>query len=135
MNQEKVNEAYAEYQILMQNLEQLQQHLSLLDKHILNLIKLKTDLFDISNIKNNSESLVSLGSGIFLKAEIKDTQNVVMNVGGNVTVEKTISEAQETVGKDIIETEKVRDNLTEELNHIASRIQELQEFVSVNQPN
>ncbi len=122
-----LKEKYMEYQFLMQQLQQLQQNNSSLEKHISDLNSLKNNLENISKTKVNTESLMPLGSGIFLKSELKDNKTVIMNVGSNVCVEKNIDEAMIIVDKQLGEVVNVMETLQSEIMTTTSMLQEMQE--------
>ena len=125
-------EKYIEYEFLMQQLQQLQQNISALDKHIVDLNSLDQGLEQLTKIKTNQETLIPFGSGIFLKGEIKDNSTVIMNVGNNICVEKTLDEARETVAKQLEEVTLVLEQLREEMERNSVQLNSLQqEFESL----
>lgn len=127
LNKERLQEMYAEYQMLMQQMQQLQQNLQELQRHVSDLGKLKRNLNEISLINVDTETLVPLGNGIFLHAELKDNKNIVMNVGSEAFVDKTIDEAKETIEKQIGEVTNVVLQMEQEMEKTAHRIEEIQE--------
>ena len=84
---------YNEYQMLMQQLQQLEQNSEIIEKHVSDLNSLKENLGNVSKVKTNTESLLPIGNGIFLRGELKDSSSVVMNVGAGVLLEKSVKEA------------------------------------------
>ena len=126
MTNKNMKEKYMEYQILMQQLQQLQQNISALEKHIIDLRGLDDNLNSLSQTKINSETLMPLGSGIFLKGELKDNKTVIMNVGNNVCVEKNMVEARDTVNKQLEEVSIVLGQLQEEVDNTAVKLNEMQ---------
>ena len=125
-NKEDLKDKYMEFQMLMQQLQQLQQNITSLEKHVVDLRSLDNNLDVVLNSKTGSETLVPLGSGIFLKGILKETDNVVMNIGANACVEKTIDEAKETINKQLEEVSSVLERMQEEDVRLGVRIQELQ---------
>ncbi len=118
----------------MQQLQQLQQNISALDKHIVDLNSLDQGLEQLTKIKTNQETLIPFGSGIFLKGEIKDNSTVIMNVGNNICVEKTLDEARETVAKQLEEVTLVLEQLREEMERNSIQLNSLQqEFESMRE--
>lgn len=127
VDKEKLQEKYLEFQMLSQQLQQLQQNIESLEKHIVDLSTLKESLDNISKVKPGEESLMPLGNGVFIKGEIKETQNVIMNVGSDVFVERTVVEAIETVEKQLGEVNILFTNMQEEALQTHSKITEIQE--------
>ncbi len=131
---EQSREKYLEFQLLMQQFQQLQQNQTALEKHIKDLFNLKANLETVSNLNSNSESLIPLGSGIFLKGELKDTETVVINVGVGICVEKTVEEAKETVSNQLNEVTVVLEQINEDLEETKHKLMDLQnELQSMNE--
>ena len=127
MNENKVKEKYMEYQLLMQQFQQLQENISALEKHIFELRALDDNLSSLSKTKAGEETLMPLGSGIFVKGELKDNSNVVMNVGGGVCVEKSVDEAKDTVSIQLSDVTNVFTELQEEIMKTSEKLQSLQD--------
>jgi len=127
MNENKVKEKYMEYQLLMQQFQQLQENIGALEKHILELRVLDDNLSSLSKTKAGEETLMPLGSGIFVKGELKDNSNVVMNVGGGVCVEKSVDEAKDTVSIQLSDVTNVFTELQEEIMKTSEKLQSLQD--------
>ncbi len=132
MNESHIKERYMEYQFLMQQLQQLQENVSALEKHIGDLNSLNVNLTGIKQSKVNSEVLMPLGSGIFLKGELKDNSSVIMNVGNGICVDKTLEEAKDTVSKQLEEVtlvlEQLRDETTDTMEKLTVLQEEFQKF-------
>ena len=134
--EEQLKEKYMEYQLLMQQAQQLQQNIEALEKHILNLRSLNDNLDSISKVKTNEEMLMPLGSGLFLKGSLQDNNNILMNVGANVVVEKSIEEAKETVSKQLEEVTVVLEQMQHEVDHTNEHLHGLQqEFQNLKEIN
>lgn len=127
MNKEKLKEKYMEYQMMVQQVQQLHQNIENLDKHIQELNKLDENLDSLPKVKPENEALMALGSGIFMKGVLKDNKNLIMNVGGGVCVEKTVDEARETVKKQLNEVGTLSQQMKEQANMLIEGIQELQQ--------
>ena|SRR3989344_1989539 len=124
--EENFKEKYFEYQMLVQQLQQLQQNSNALDKHINDLVILQNNLGTISETKKDNETLIPLGSGIFLKGELKENSKVIMNVGSNVAVEKSVDDAQNTVASQLKEVSNVLDQIKEEINNTTESLKLLE---------
>ena len=126
VNKEKLKEKYMEYQLLMEQLQQLQENVSTLEKHTMELVFLTENLDSVSKTKIGQETLVPLGSGIFLKGSLKENSNVIMSVGSSVCIEKDIAEAKKTVSEQLGEVNQVLTQMQEEVGKTTFRLQELQ---------
>lgn len=132
-NQENIEQKYMQFQTLQQQMQQVSEHLELLNQQNVELEISKNALEEIGKTEINSEILAPVANGIFLKANLKDNQKLVINVGSNTTVEKTVLEgiALLSVQKDEI-LQKIVDmeSLLYDLNDRAMKIyQEVNESV------
>ncbi len=127
VKKEKLKEKYFEYQVAVQQHQQLQENISSLEKHMVDTRMLLDNLDSISKSNVDQDSLMPLGNGIFVRGSLKDNKTVVMNVGSGVCVEKTIDEAKDSVLKQIEEVNNITEQMQEEIFKLTSRIQELQD--------
>ena len=104
----QVEQKYAELQALQQKLSQLQQQISMFSSQATEFKKLSQNLKDLKEVKNNTETLSSIGAGIFVKSEIKDSKKVIMNIGANTFVTKSVDEADKLVEKQIRELDETK---------------------------
>jgi len=127
-------EKYMEHQVLMQQLQQLQENISSLDKHILDLKVLNDNLDSIGKTESGKDTLMPLGSGIFVNGTLKDNKSVIMNVGANICVEKSVEEAKQTIDKQIEDVGNLLEQLQVEITNTSFRLQELQnEFQNIRE--
>ncbi len=124
--EEKLNEKHMEYQYLIQQIQQLQQNLAALEKHVLDLTNMNENLREISKNESYDEVLMPFGGGIFFRSKISDSRNVVMNVGAGICVEKSTDDASRIVSEQTEHTRKAMEQLQEEFANAYVRIQELQ---------
>lgn len=122
----KIKEKYLEYQFLMQQIQQLQENITALEKHILDLNCLKENLDSVSGLKSGEEALIPLGNGIFLRGNLNDSKNVVINVGAGVCIENTVDGAKTIVSKQAGDVNEVLGQMQGEAVKVVGRIQELQ---------
>ncbi|MEK6948497.1 MAG: prefoldin subunit alpha [Nanoarchaeota archaeon] len=134
MNEQKIKEKYYEYQMTVQQIQQLQQNISNLEKHITELNKIDDNIETITKVELNQETLIPMGNGLFIKGTIKDTSKFIMNVGSGVCVEKTSEEARITVKKQLDEVSTLTDNMKVQVEELIVTIQELQEEIEKMKP-
>ncbi|HLC58878.1 MAG TPA: prefoldin subunit alpha [Candidatus Nanoarchaeia archaeon] len=120
---------YNEYQMLMQQLQQLEQNSEIIEKHVSDLNSLKENLGNVSKVKTNTESLLPIGNGIFLRGELKDSSSVVMNVGAGVLLEKSVKEAIDSVESQLLEVKSFLDQLKNEIVNTRESLFSLQEEI------
>ncbi len=124
--EEKLNEKHLEYQYLVQQIQNIQQNLAAIEKHMLDLTSLNDNLLEISKIKSYDDVLIPFGGGIFFRGKISDSSNVVMNVGAGVCVVKSAENASSVISEQTEYANKNMEQLQEEFANIYVRIQELQ---------
>lgn len=98
---QELQEKYIELQILDQTIKQIQQQLSILDQQLFELQRLNENLEEISKVNLNSDILTPLGAGVFIKTQLKENQEVFMNVGSNVITKKTIAETKKIIEEEL----------------------------------
>ena len=94
LKQEQLKEKFMQFQTLQQYIEQVEEHLALLNKQYADLENSKEALQEFSKTEKGL-ILAPIINGIFVKAELKDNQNLLINVGADTVVEKTVSQAVE----------------------------------------
>jgi prefoldin alpha subunit len=80
---------YYEYQLIAEQLKQLQQQNATLDEQLAELQQALQGLTDLENTKEGKELLMPVSQGIFAKATLKDSKSLIVSVGNNVMVKKT----------------------------------------------
>jgi len=124
-----VNEKYLELQILNQQIKQLQQQIINLENQVIELEVLEDNLNELKKVKEGTEILVSMGAGIFAKAQLKDNKKVIVNVGSSTMVKKEIDEAKTLVTDQVNQIKQIVNEITEELEKAAVRIQGTQKEI------
>lgn len=81
-----------QFQAMQQQLEQISQHLELLNQQNAELDISINAVKELSETKVDNELLAPIADGIFFKGVLKDNQKLVVNVGSDTTVEKSIPE-------------------------------------------
>jgi prefoldin alpha subunit len=125
MDETQLQEKYQQFQMLQQQMEQINEHLQLLNQQNAELDISCNALTELGKTELNKEILTPISDGIFLKAELKNNKTVVVNVGSDTTVEKTIPETvvllqnqKRQISEKILEAE----NILQEFNTQAMSI-------------
>jgi prefoldin alpha subunit len=87
-----IQEKYMQFQMLQQQMEQINQHLELLHQRNAELDISINAVKDLSEVPVGNEILAPIADGILFKAKLEDNQKLIVNVGSGTTVEKTIPE-------------------------------------------
>jgi len=129
----KLQKLYLEFQMLDQQIKQLEKQNIALSNQLMELMATNQSLEDMKKL----EELVPLSSGIYVKAELKDNKNFIVNVGANTALLKDVESTKKLMETQIDEMKKLQENivnqlqehttkaamLEQEINKIASEIQ------------
>ncbi len=109
--QSALQEKYMEYQVLEQQVKQVEEQNQTLQKQIEDLNGIKEAIESIEKTKVGSELFVPISAGIFIKAEMKQNNELLVNVGDNVVVPKSIKDAIKLVEKQEQEIQKYKETM------------------------
>ena len=109
--QSALREKYMEYQVLEQQVKQVEEQNQTLQKQIEDLNGIKEAIESMEKTKIGSELFVPISAGIFIKAEIKQNNELLVNVGDNVVVPKSIKDAITLVEKQEKEIQKYKETM------------------------
>ncbi|HLD72661.1 MAG TPA: prefoldin subunit alpha [Candidatus Nanoarchaeia archaeon] len=131
MSKEKeIQEKYMQFQYLQQQLEQISQHLEMLNQQNAELDISINAVTELGKTKIDNELLAPIADGIFLKGELKDNKKLIINVGMNITVERTVPEVVKLLENQksqlqlrLIEVEAVRQELANQTMMIYKEIE------------
>ncbi len=121
----KAKEKYMEFQILQQQLEQMQKYLEELNEKLAEFHQTKEALRDLEKVKQNSEVFVSVAQGIFAKAKLQNPNELLINVGANSAVAKTIPQVIEMIDTQMSEIEKIQVQIDGNVARITQRINKI----------
>ncbi len=113
MKKEEQQKKLIELQIINQQLTQLQQQLTSLETQANDIKNLQNSLEEIEKTKVGNKILAPLSSGVLVDTELKNNKEVIMALGSNITVKKPISEAR----KIIKDQEKQLELILHQLKH------------------
>ena len=119
--EKKAQEMYMQFQMLDQNIKQLQRQFEIIANQLIELSVTSSSLDEFNKIDNGKEVFVPLSSGIFAKANIKDTSELLVNVGANVVVKKNISSTKKLIEDQMEEVKKVQKQMADELNRMINQ--------------
>ena len=110
-----------EIRLLENQINQLEQQITLIDRQILELQIMQTNLDDIKKIKNDN-ALVPIGKDIFVESDIKSADKVLVNVGYGIFVKKTTEGAKDILEKQNKKLLDIRKEVINEVNNIFMKI-------------
>ena len=123
---DKIQEKYYEMQIINKHIEELDNNLIQIDEQINEINVVIKALDDINNIKENNEILVPIANGIFANAKISKNDKLIVNVGQNTLVEKNIEDTKKLISKQLIQLEKYRELIQNELNNLSEKAYQIE---------
>ena len=124
--EKKMQEMYMEFQMIEQNIKQLQKQLEMLTNQMMEVNSTINGLDEFNKIKGEKQVFVPLSSGIFAKAAIKDTSELLVNVGANVVITKDLASTKKLMQKQFEEMRKVQSRLVGDLEKMAERAGQLE---------
>ena len=128
--EEKVQKLYIEFQLLNQQIQQLEKQNEALNNHLMELMVTNQSLDDLKDIKEKTEILVPISTGIHAKAEIKDSKSFIVNVGANVALVKDLSSTKKIIENQIGEIRELQESLAGQLQKQTTKAGLLEQEIS-----
>ncbi|HJO02259.1 MAG: prefoldin subunit alpha [Candidatus Woesearchaeota archaeon] len=128
--EEKLQKLYMEFQVLEQQIKQLEKQNTMLNNQLMELMMTNQGLEDTKKIKEGTEILTPLSSGIYAKAQLKDSKNLIVNVGSSITVVKDVNSAKKMIEDQIEEIKKLQENLVDQLQTQTTKAASLEQEIN-----
>jgi len=125
-----VEEVYAEYQMIMKQIQVCDQQLQQVDMQSQEFMIAIESMNELGNSKSGEEFLSPIASGIFVRGTILDIEKVIINVGGNVASEKTLSEAKTLMQTQIDDLARFREKLMNNRQMLLEKYEELRSQIA-----
>lgn len=119
--QQQLQQKYLEMQLIDQQLKQVHKQLLALEQQINDAKEVLENLDSFSKTKVGSSMLVPVSSGIFVKATLADNKELAVNVGANTIVKKTVPETKELLDKQIMEMQKLRNEMSKQSEQLSQQ--------------
>ena len=120
-------EKVMEFQLLQQQLEQMQKYLEEIELKLLEFHKTKESLSEMASLRSGSEAFIPLAQGIFAQGKIDETSTLLVNVGADIAVTKTIPQVKELIDKQVTELSEVKEQLDGNVLQLTQRLHALLE--------
>lgn len=124
--EEDLQTKYYEFQVIGEQLKQLQQQAALMDEQNTELQLTFQGLNDLGNSKEGSKIMVPLSSGIYAEAELKDKSSLLVGVGNNIMVKKTLSKTKEMIEERISAVAMYKSEIDQNIQAHMRRAKELE---------
>ncbi len=122
-----VQQKFMEYQMLEQQLKQMQQQLEKLDEQKKEAALVENNLDDFNHSEKGSEVLVPISGGIFFQTTLSDSRKFLVNVGQGVVVEKDLEGVKGLVKEQVKDIDRYHDQMMTEFTRSALKYQMLEE--------
>ena len=129
-SEENLQKLYLEFQMLEQQIKQLEKQSSTLKNHLLELVSTSQSLEEIKKIWEKAEILVPISTGIYAKAELKDKNRFIVNVGANIAVAKDLESTKSVIAGQIKEITEVHENVAKELQMHLEKAASMEEEIN-----
>ena len=128
--EEKLQKLYLEFQVLDQQIKQLEKQNIALSNQLMELMATNQSLEDMEKLEGKTEILVPLSSGIYAKAELKDNKNFIVNVGANTALVKDVQSTKKLMESQIDEMKKLQVNLVNQLQEHTTKAAMLEQEIN-----
>ena len=125
VTQDKMQEKMVLYQIIHQRLEELKQHITLIQQKMVELETIKQALEDMKGVPDGKDILLPVGSGFFAPAKSVKTGKILVEIGAGVMVKKTVDEAKAFVERKKKEVEDASQHIQMEFSQLAEKANEI----------
>jgi prefoldin alpha subunit len=130
--EERLKEKFMQFQMLQQQMEQLNEHINMLNQQNVELEISKEALKEYGE-SGDGEMLAPIANGIFVKTHSGNDKNLLVNVGSDVVVEKTSEQVvkmlevrQSETLKKITDSQKLMEQFHGQGNQIYKEVEALQ---------
>jgi prefoldin alpha subunit len=113
-----------ELQILEGTAETLQSRLSFVNAALTELNIARMTLEGVEKEAPDAPLFMPIGGGSFIKAKLDSNDKVIVGAGAGVSIERPVAEAKETLKNRVVELEKARASIQQQLMQIVTKIQE-----------
>lgn len=115
-----------EYQLLEQQIQQLDNNLRNIDQNIEDINTILKTLDDFKKLKKGDSILVPVANGIFAEANLKASGKLKVNVGSNIVVDKDVEGTKKMMEEQIKELEKYKAETVQYYETMYQKMQLLQ---------
>lgn len=120
-----------ELQILEGTAETLQSRLGFVNAALTELNIARMTLEGVEKEAPDAPLFMPIGGGSFIKAKLDSNDKVIVGAGAGVSIERPVAEAKETLKNRVVELEKARGSIQQQLMQIVTKIQEDRERLQV----
>jgi prefoldin alpha subunit len=124
-------EKVMEFNMLENQLRQIEQQIILIDQQINRQKDTINNLNEFKKIQKGTESFLPLSDDILVKATITDNKNLLVNVGGKTLLSKNAEEIKKIIQKQISKLENLRNELGSEIDLVLQELLRIEQEMKV----
>ena len=124
-------EKVMEFNMLENQLRQIEQQIILIDQQINHQKNTINSLDEFKKIKKGAESFLPLSDDILVKATITDNENLLVNVGGKTLLRKNVEEIKKIIQKQTGKLENIRNELGSEIDLVLQELLRIEQEIKV----
>lgn len=128
--QQELQKRYTEYQMTQQQFKYINDQLKVIEKQVQELTIAQESVNEIIKQNKDTDTLVHIGAGIFTKAKYVPDKEFTVNVGADCAVTKSHEDTLKLLNSQLEELTKAHQQLTQNSDHVKSRLLELQQSLS-----
>ena len=125
----ETQEKLVQLQLIHQQLRHFQQQLGMLEQQTMELQQTKMSIAELAGVEKNKPIFVPIASGIFAKARWDGEGTFLVNVGAGSTVEKGKDDVDRLVEEQLVEAEKIKNELMEQVKKLVEHAGKLEEQI------
>ena len=123
----EIQSKYAEFQLLSQQVAQLEEQLGNVEEQIVDLGILKNSIGEVHHIKKDTDILVHLGHNLFTNAKITGDKDFIVGVGAGTLVKKNSRDTIQLLVSQIKELENLKDIMKRKVSDAYNTLQGIHE--------
>ena len=135
MDEKELRTKYIEFQMMDQQMRQIQQQVQKLDTQLIEVMNLTESLEDFKKSKAGDELLAPFANGMFVRTNLQEENKLLLNVGAGIVDEKDIEGAKKLIETQLLDISKYREDLVAQLNNMTEKFQELSKELESMQKN
>jgi len=128
-NEQELQQKYMQFQVLQQQMTQLQQYLQSIETDMQKVAIMKQGLSDLEKTKKGTKILASLNPGMFTHATLENNDEIIINVGANIAVKKSLKEAKDIVNNQEKQLGEIHGNYAKDLDNITKQFLDIQKEI------
>jgi len=129
MNEQEKQQKYLEYQIISQQIEQMQQQFTQIQHQMMELVKVNDTLEELKKSDDQREILIPLGAGIFVNGNVSNPKNLITNIGMQTAVNKSVDEVNKLVKEQIQQLNEYTQQIKDEISKLALHQQNIVQYL------